>query len=173
MSLCPLTYIKTDPEVLVSDKQVCDLSSLCPIHLYNLSDGLLIAFDTLLTTTASLPTYLDRAAYGCLPHHSQLQWPLMALPPQTPQWGWICDGLLWTTPYGAVKWPIAEKSLYWGRSCVHVLFGWLSWRGQTVTFREQAIFSSNLKQICTTETKHWQMFHNNQRSEVNHTLSCT
>lgn len=97
-----------------------------PFALYNLSNGLLIALDTLLTITASLPTYLDRVAYGCLPHHSQLQWLLMALPHRhLIEAGSVMGS--WTTPYGAVKWPIAENSFYWGRLSRSVELVELQW----------------------------------------------
>lgn len=106
----------------------CSSGYMWPLHcapfaLYNLSNGLLIAFDTLLTTTASLPTYLDRVAYGCLPHHSQLQWLLMALPHRhLIEAGSVMGS--WTTPYGAVKWPIAENSFYLGEVVSFCRDGW-------------------------------------------------
>lgn len=90
----------------------------CPIDLYNLSDGLLIAFDTLLTTTASLPTYLDQVAYGCLPHHSQLQWPLMALPHRHLNEAGSVMGSSEPHLMGQISGPSQKRACIGGRLCL-------------------------------------------------------
>jgi len=131
----------------------------CPIDLYSLSDGLLIAFDTLLTTTASLPTYLDQVAYGCLPHHSQLQWPLMALPHRHLDEAGSVMGSSEPHLMGQISGP-SQKRACIGGGCVcsrHVLFGCLSRRGQTFKlysyFQRTSDFQLQLKTKIRIEIK--------------------